>query len=348
MLAIGVTVVVMGLFILPSNRDIGIVTLAMFGSCTAVFAAQILSKYRFRKFTATAVEVAGGVPIRPRRGLGWLMGSWMLALGVILIVFGASYPAPFRWLAGFVAVVGVVLLIATALGLFPGGYLQFDPDALTIGQRRWSARIPWDAIGSVHEGEFSGNPILLIAVNDVAALAISPPDARTAAYKSMAKSAAMFGAEFAIMTTHYGIDLPVLAAAVTHYARDAEARRTLTKWIGAWIRATLLEQELLDEVLGADLGHAAHAAEYRARRAGAAAPRHWNKVFAFRIAESDPGALAGAQFVLPGFGVVGLLAVALGDFGEHLFVGCVERFVGGFQFLVSAEVQFSGGRGERS
>ena len=229
LLAIGVTFVIMGLAILPSNRDVGIVTLAMFGSCTAVFVAQILSKYRSRRFTASKVEVAGGVPIRPKRGLGWLLGGWLFGLGVILFVFGASYPAPFRWLAGFVAAVGTTLLIATALGRFPGGYLQFDPDALTIARGRWRARIPWDDVGLVLEADLNGNPVLLIAVDDLDAVTIEPPEVKVQAYRAIAKNRKWLGYEFAIMATHYGIDLPVLAATVNHYARDPRTRAGLRK-----------------------------------------------------------------------------------------------------------------------
>ena len=227
LLAIGVVFSVAGVFILSSDRDVGIVTLAIFGTCTAVFAMQIWGKLRARNFTASQVEVAGGVPIRPKRTLGLILGGWMLALGIVLVVFGATYGAPFRWLSGIIAVVGAVLLIATALGRFPGGYLQFDPDALTIAQAKWRVAIPWDEISGVTESEFSGNPMLLIVVTDAASLIIDPPEAAAAVYKAIAKNQSMIGAEFAVMTTHYGIDLPILAAAVTHYARNRKARASL-------------------------------------------------------------------------------------------------------------------------
>ena len=37
----------------------------------------------------------------------------------------------------------------------------------------------------------------------------------------------MMGADFAIMTTHYGIDLPVLAETVARYVGNAGARAEL-------------------------------------------------------------------------------------------------------------------------
>ena len=227
LLAIGIAFVAIGLVILPSNPDTGIVTLAFFGSCLAVFASVIARKLRYRKFVASKVDVVGGIPIRPKKALMVVMGLWMLVLGVIMFVYGHSYPFEFRAIAAFVAVVGVVLFVGAALGKWPGGYLQFDPDCLTIAQRRWSARIPWHSIAAVHEAEYHSNPVLLIAVPDLAAIAIEPASATARAFKAIAKMQTYMGAEFAIMSTHYGMDLPVLAAAVTRYASDAAARKEL-------------------------------------------------------------------------------------------------------------------------
>ena len=72
--------------------------------------------------------------------------------------------------------------------------------------------------------EYFDNPMLLISVGDLAALDIEPPEMSLKAFKAIMKMQNMMGAEFAIMTTHYGIDLPVLAATVTRYVNDAPAR----------------------------------------------------------------------------------------------------------------------------
>ena len=96
LLAINVVFVAMGLVILPSKPDVGVVTLAFFGSCLVVTAGSVWRKLRDRRFSADTVEVVGGVPIRPRVGLFSLAGLWMLALGTVLIVFGHAYPLLFR------------------------------------------------------------------------------------------------------------------------------------------------------------------------------------------------------------------------------------------------------------
>ena len=227
LLAIGIVFVAMGLLILPSKPDAGIVTLAFFGSCLVVFANTILRKLRYRKFTASKVDVVGGIPIRPKRAVMIGLGGCFAALGSILVVFGGSYPPAFRAIGGSLAVLGVVLAAGALMGKWPGGYLQFDPAGLTISQRGWRTQIPWGRITAIVEGEYHSNPVLLLAVDDLASLLVEPPEARVKAYKAIAHSQTWMGAEFAIMTTHYGIDLPVLAATVRRYVTNTAARGEL-------------------------------------------------------------------------------------------------------------------------
>lgn len=227
LLGINIVFVVCGLFILTRNRDVGIVALALFGSCLVTSLGTILRKYRFRTIAAEKVDVVGGVPIRPKSVNMLLLGAWLFVLGIILFVFGSGYPLIFRIISCCFAFVGVAVFAAALTGHLPGGYLQFDPEHLTVAKRGWRADIPWGAIAAVKEIEFNSNPVLLISVTDWTQLEIVPPDAAERAFKSIARTRAHMGAEFAIWTTQYGIDLPVLAAAVTRYATDAPARTEL-------------------------------------------------------------------------------------------------------------------------
>lgn len=227
LLAINIVFVAGGLAILPSDRDTGIVTLAFFGSCLAVTVATLWRKHRYRRYSPGKVEVVGGTPIRPKVGVMLGLGVWMLALGTVLVIYGQHYPLAFRVLSGFVAVAGAVLLLLALSGQWPGGWLQFDPDVLTIAQRGFAVRLPWHDIVAVVEGDYETNPLLLIAVADVTALEVVPSEARAKALRTIGRTRGTMGADFAIMTTHYGIDLPVLADAVRRYAGDATARREL-------------------------------------------------------------------------------------------------------------------------
>jgi hypothetical protein len=75
LLAIGIVFVLSGVIILPSNRDVGIVSLAMFGPATVVATTIILRKLRFRRQRALKAEIVGGVPIRQSRVLVITSGS---------------------------------------------------------------------------------------------------------------------------------------------------------------------------------------------------------------------------------------------------------------------------------
>jgi hypothetical protein len=229
LLIVGLMFVVAGLIILPRKPDVGIVTLAFFGSCTGVFVATILRKLRYGRFRAKRAEVIGGVPIYPSRLRAVLLGGWMFVLGVILFVFGSAYPSLFRWLAVFVALVGAGLLFGVFIGRLPAGFMQFDPDALTLGQRGWHARIPWSEIAEIAEGEIHGNPTLFLWLRNIHAVDVQPPSAQVRAEKRMLSSMTWLGAHFAIMASQYGIDLPVLAAAVRCYVADPTARAELDR-----------------------------------------------------------------------------------------------------------------------
>lgn len=227
LLAINIVFVLLGLILLADDRDKGIVTLALFGSCLAVTAATIIRKRRYGNFSAEKVDVVGHVPIRPKTGLMQLSGAWLAILGVIFVVFGHDYSLLFRCLGGVIAIAGAAVLVAALTGRWPGGFLQFDPEGLTIANRLWRAQLLWDEITSVQEAEYHSNPVLLIAVADAAMLDITPPQARGRAIVAIAQRRGMMGADFAIMTTHYGIDLPVLAETVARYVGNAGARAEL-------------------------------------------------------------------------------------------------------------------------
>ena len=228
LLAISVLFVLAGLLIIFDKPDVGIVTLAFFGTCAAVFISTILQKLRFRRFRAVGFEVAGGVPIRPLRGRLLLLGAWLAILGAVMQVYGGAYPLLFRILAVFVSAIGVAIILGVLTRLIPREFLQFDPDALTIARGRWRARLPWDDIADLREVFLQDNPVLLIAVADFAAVSVDPPEAQAQVLKALSRNHSLYGEScFAVMPAVYGIDLPVLTGAVARYVLDHAARREL-------------------------------------------------------------------------------------------------------------------------
>jgi hypothetical protein len=229
LLAISTAFVVIGIVILPSKFDVGITTLAFFGSCLAIFASKIWRIFRVRNIPQGQVRVSGGVPIRSRRWVPYALGLWLVFLGLILLAFSTDNPWFIRGLYAVIAVAGIVLISATALGKAHTGFLQFDPEGLTIGNRQWRAQMPWDSIASINEMDYHGNPVLLVSLDDASHAIVTPMDKRPLVRATMLRNARMMGGHVAIMTVHYGIDAPVLSAAIVGYVRDPSARGSLAR-----------------------------------------------------------------------------------------------------------------------
>jgi hypothetical protein len=224
LLAINTFFVAIGLAILPSDRDVGLVTTALFGSCLVATAAPLWRRRADARFNARRVEVAGGIPILPRRGLLAVIGTWTMLLGTVLVVFGQNYPTYFLWASAFIAAAGAVLLILVLFRIVPHGLLQFDPEGLTIGERNWRVLLPWTEIT-----EYQTNAALLIDVADFDALVVTPESAREKAMRRLGRNIGWIGTPFMIMPAQYGIPLPALAQAISRYARDKTARAGLRK-----------------------------------------------------------------------------------------------------------------------
>jgi hypothetical protein len=223
-----VVLALIGLVLLPSKADVGIVTVAFFGSGAYFLGLLQWRKYAEHKLKLTSVEVVGGARIYPKRSFMVLMGLWLLILGFVFIVFGGSYPAMFRWIGGFVAVCGFVVAVLAALRLHPAGFLQFEPEGLIIGQRGWRVMVPWDKIEDVDVTELSNNPVIRLGVYDRQNLVITPASAEAKARTIMSKGSTLFSwGPFFIFPMHYGIPTRILASAIRHYAHDNVARRKL-------------------------------------------------------------------------------------------------------------------------
>ena len=226
-LCISVVFVVTGLFILPSNRDAGIVTVAFFGTCGAVAAATIARKLRFSRMRPLHAEIAGGIPIRPSRASLFTVGAGFAGLGGILIVFGRSYGTIFWSMSWLTALVGAFLLVALALRWLPVGYIQFDPDGITIGEHRWAFTVPWDRVARIASGEFHDNPVLYIWIDQLESVIVQPPELRPKVIKRLATNARWVGAHVMLMTTQYQLDIPPLMRALERYIAHPASRAEL-------------------------------------------------------------------------------------------------------------------------
>jgi hypothetical protein len=228
LLAVGLAFVVAGLFILPRNRDVGIVTLAFFGLCTATFVSNIARKLQFRSLLPLRVEVAGGVPIRPSRAVFLALASGVFGVGATLVTFGRGYGAIFWSLAWLMLAAGAALLLGLAAGWLPVGYFQLDPPGITIGGRRWAYTVPWDCL-QVSSGEFHDNPVVWMWIDRLEAVEAHPAESRDQVLEALASNTRWSGAHIVIMTSQYRMHLPLLVQALERYIADPGARSELAR-----------------------------------------------------------------------------------------------------------------------
>src|ERR1700730_12421571 len=229
LLGIAVAFVLAGLFILPSDLNVGIVTIAFFGLCATVFAATITRKLRFRRLRPLLVEIVGGVPIRPSRHRALAVGPSAPVLGVVLVAFGRSYGVVFWSIGWFLAAAGCLTLLGLAVGWLPVGDIQIDPAGRPIARRGWGYTIPRDVVSQISGGEIHGNAALFIWLHEPGAVRAHPPERKAQAVKHLAANTRWVGAPVLLLTSQYGMDLPLLMQAVERYVSDPAARAELAR-----------------------------------------------------------------------------------------------------------------------
>lgn len=227
LLALGIGFVVMGLVIVPSNHDVGIVTIAFFGACSLTFASTVLRKLRYSRHRTLHAEVVGGIPIRPSRTRILGLGLSVFFLGAILVLFGQRSGVVMWYIAWLIALAGALVLFGLATRRIPTGFIQFDPEGITIGQKHFAYQIPFASIVRVASWELHDNPALGIWVTHNDAVIAIPPECQAKVLKHLATNEHWLGAPVALMMTHYELDLPPLICALERYIADPSARSEL-------------------------------------------------------------------------------------------------------------------------
>ena len=219
--------VAMGIFILPSKLDVGIVTIVLFGLAGLAPITTIVRKRRNRRERPLRAAIVGGVRIGASRSRLVMLSLALVLLGGTLVWFGGSYPATFRVLAWFVAVVGLLLCIAVAARWLPVGHLMFTPQGLTMGHRGYTVFIRWDDMLALDGIELHDNPALRLWLRPGANITVEPPAFRRRALSAMATNEGWLGAPIVIMTGTYALDLPPLQKAFERYILDPASRAEL-------------------------------------------------------------------------------------------------------------------------
>lgn len=230
MLSLSLLFCVAGLIPLRQNWRVSVVTLTFFGGCSIVFLDVLRRQLRERRLRSLGIEgvrIIGGVDITLARGRLAAMGLGLTAMGSVLYAAGRDYPWMFRILGLCAAGVGIVLL--AALPFLGRRRLRFDPEGLLIGELRFEYRIAWDDIGAVGLLEHANNPFVTLQLRDVEHIAVRPPARHGLFLRTVNTVRAWYGADAAIAASLFGLQAPLLAAAINRYASDPAARRELTE-----------------------------------------------------------------------------------------------------------------------
>lgn len=225
---VGLTFVAMGLFNLRRDPAMAVGCIALFGLCAALGIRNIVRKRRNAQLRPLSVEIVGGVPLRPNRLYTTLVGGSILVLGLALIPGGLSGPKPLLLCAAVMIAAGGAIVAGVLFGKLPVGSLQFDEGGLTIGERADRFTVAWDNVRAVWPGEFHDNAALFLTVRDLDALLVHPVAAKARVIRRLRTNEAWVTAHVMILTGSYGLDLPLLVAAIESYVGDPTARTGLS------------------------------------------------------------------------------------------------------------------------
>lgn len=217
---------VIGLLALYSTGgDLGLLAaFVFFALCALVNAVTVSAKLRARRFRASRVEVAQGVPIRGGNGYLAMLGVGLTVVAVTIFI------APWPWVAKACAAVmgaaGLCLLGAIATGLLRRRFVQFDPAGLTVGTIGFEYLITWDNILSVTTFEYVGNLFVGIDIERPVDVAVTPAARTQRALRQFDRTRRSMGIEVALLPMHFGLEPAVLAAAIATHLADARSRST--------------------------------------------------------------------------------------------------------------------------
>jgi hypothetical protein len=226
LLLIGVTFTAGGIVILPFDFNTGIVTIAFFGSCAVLPASAILRDLRSRP-APERVVVTGGVPIRSSRLFIGGVAAWVAIVAAICLTFGDFDPLILRLMMAGVLFLGCWVLVAVIRGRLPGTYLQFDPQGITFGYRRYSYCVEFDNIAALTVAEMNRNPVLLLQLHQPDLITAMPADAKMRVLKAMGRSERWQGAHIVLQTRLYRIDPSLMAQALDRYISQPSCRSEL-------------------------------------------------------------------------------------------------------------------------
>lgn len=220
---------ILGIFTLPQNRNLGILLVVLFGLCAWASVSIVRRKLRESRFQSLSVSVVGGVEIRPSRVRTFVVGVSMILLGGVFLFFEVGLPLPIHVIPYLFGGAGIVLVALTAFKIVPIGSIRFDPEGFRIARRKWTIFIPWDEIAEIGTGEYQGSAAVFFGVKSLAPIRVEPVEFRPKVIREILWSEEWLGVQFMILNEDYGISSPLLAEALERYRLGVEFREELKK-----------------------------------------------------------------------------------------------------------------------
>lgn len=230
-LLLAISLAFCGSSVLVWQRDwqLAAMVVVFFGTASAVFASTIWRRLRDARGQGQPLRLEGGVRLRPSRTRAALLGGTVLAVGCAALWLGDEVPILLRLCGAVATGAGGLVLLGVISGKVPVGSLCFDERGMTIERRRFAVSVPWDAIRSVHPGEFADNPLLMFQLRSLEEIAVRPSNARHHFHKDVANTRSTFGADLALMVGLYGLSAVHLAKSLRRYVEHPPARQGLAR-----------------------------------------------------------------------------------------------------------------------
>lgn len=214
-----------------------IAAMIFFGACAAVGAWMISSRRRILRQgedRSLEVSVTGGVPIPVDRRRMVATSAGLVVFGLALAATGGPIGDEFvsacLVIAGFGALIGVLLVF----GWRRGFALVFTPAGLRCETPKLAYLVAWDRVEAISLQSMNNTPVIILCVDEPAALASAaevrrgdPGRVRAKLARSLEKSRRWFGGDLMISPSAYGLDPVFLLRALERYAGDPAARASL-------------------------------------------------------------------------------------------------------------------------
>ncbi|SVC97922.1 uncharacterized protein METZ01_LOCUS350776, partial [marine metagenome] len=211
--------------IAKTNELRGYAFTAFFGGGTAFYGWAVWGKIQAQRAQSfDDVRAIGSVRLQANPRFHIVMALWLCVTGPLLALAAIERSNPvMTWGGWIVGGFGVFLLIWHASGRSAQPFLQFEPEGLRIGQRKYSFLLAWDNIATVTTGMRLEHPALFFTVHNRAQLLatsvihIPRKDGTSPIVELLEANRLYYERDIVIIPFQYGTNITLLAKSIQTY-----------------------------------------------------------------------------------------------------------------------------------